>query len=225
MTDRPAPGGPGRPARDAARAAGRGVPGHSAPPPRVEAGRPPRPMSTAAPLPALLLALALVAGCQPDASAETTAPGGADDGQPIVEVASAEALVKDLDGVEADWVVLNFWATWCAPCRVEFPDFIRYDAEVEGSGIEVRFVSLDDPDQLAAVRAFLADHDVTEPSYLYTGQGDVTSALNPFVGAALPITMVLDADRIVQHTHVGLMQYPELKETVAKVQAGEPVDS
>ena len=184
-------------------------------------------MPTAAPPLALLLALALaVGGCQPDASAET---GGADDGanddRPLVEVASAEALVNDLDGVEADWVVLNFWATWCAPCRVEFPDFIRYDAEVEGSGIEVRFVSLDDPRDLDAVRAFLADHDADEPSYLYTGQGDVTAELNPFVGAALPITMILDADRIVQYTHVGLLQYPELKETVAKVQAGETVDS
>ena len=178
-------------------------------------------MTTTAPPPALLLALALVAGCQPDAAAETQGGGAGDaDGQPVVEVASAEALVDDLDGVEAEWVVLNFWATWCPPCRVEFPDFTRYDAEMDGEGVDVRFVSLDDPRDLDAVRAFLADHDVDDPSYLYTGQGDVTSELNPFVGAALPITMILDADRIVQHTHVGLLQYPELKETVAAVRAG-----
>ena len=181
-------------------------------------------MTTAPPL-ALLLALALVAGCQPDAAAETQAGGAeAADGQPVVEVASAEALVEDLDGVEAEWVVLNFWATWCPPCRVEFPDFTRYDAEMEGEGVDVRFVSLDDPRDLGAVRAFLADHAVEDPSYLYTGQGDVTSELNPFVGAALPITMILDADRIVKHTHVGLLQYPELKETVAAVRAGEDPD-
>ena len=185
-------------------------------------------MTRTAPPLALLLALALVAGCQPDASAETNGRGGgepADDGQPLVEVASAEALVKDLDGVDADWVVLNFWATWCGPCRVEFPDFTRYAAEMDGGDVDVRFVSLDDPRDLPAVRAFLAEHGVDDPSYLYTGQGDVTSELNPFVGAALPITMVLDADRIVQHTHVGLLQYPELKETVAAVRAGEdPTD-
>lgn len=185
-------------------------------------------MSTTAPLLALFLAFALVAGCQPDAAAEANGSGGADapDGQPLVEVASAEALVNDLDGVEADWVVLNFWATWCPPCRVEFPDFTRYDAEMEGKGVDVRFVSLDDARDLPAVRAFLAEHEVSDPSYLYTGQGDVTSQLNPFVGAALPITMILDADRIVQHTHVGILQYPELKETVTTVRAGgTPSDS
>ncbi|MDT0632526.1 TlpA disulfide reductase family protein [Rubrivirga sp. S365] len=188
-------------------------------------------MKTAAPPLALLLALALVAGCQPDASAGTAGEGGADaatvdDDQPIVEIASAKALVDDLDGVDADWVVLNFWATWCGPCRVEFPDFTRYDEEMDGQGVDVRFVSLDDPRELAAVRAFLAEHEVEDPSYLYTGQGDVTSELNPFVGAALPITMVLDADRIVQHTHVGLLRYPELKETVATIRAGgTPSDS
>ena len=185
-------------------------------------------MTKTAPPLALLLTLALVAGCQPDAAAEASEAGGAgqtaSDG-PIVEVASAESLVKDLDGVDAEWVVLNFWATWCAPCRVEFPDFTRYAAEMEGEGVDVRFVSLDDPRDTEAVRAFLAEHGVDDPSYLYTGQGDVTSELNPFVGAALPITMILDADRIVQHTHVGLLQYPELKATVAAVRAGEdPTD-
>lgn len=174
-------------------------------------------MTTAPPL-LLVLLLATAVGCQPDASAETA--GGVADDATLIAVASAESLVDDLDGVDAEWVVLNFWATWCAPCRVEFPDFMRYDAEMEGEGVAVRFVSLDDPRDLDAVRTFLAEHDVDDPSYVYTGSGDVTSELNPFIGAALPITMILDGDRIVRYSHVGLLQYPELRETVATVRAG-----
>ena len=176
-------------------------------------------MTTVPPL-VLLLALALLAGCQPDASAETVGSDGVGDGPPLVDVANAEALVSDLDRVDADWVVLNFWATWCAPCRVEFPDFVRYNAEMADEGVAVRFVSLDDGRDIDAVQAFLAEYEIDDPSYLYTGSGDITSELNPFVGAALPITMILDDDRIVRHSHVGLMQYPELVETVETVRAG-----
>ncbi|WP_420457389.1 TlpA family protein disulfide reductase [Rubrivirga sp.] len=171
--------------------------------------------------PLLLLTLLAVAGCTSDtadADASADAAPGAD--LPLVEVASAEALVDDLDGLDADLVVLNFWATWCVPCRQEFPEFVRYGQEMEGEGVHVRFVSLDQPTDLPLVRAFLAEHDVSDPSYLYTGQGDVTSQLNPFVGGALPITMVLDGDGIVQDTHVGVMSYDELVATVDAARTG-----
>lgn len=171
-----------------------------------------------------VLALSVLVGCaaDPAADAEGDATGTpeTDYDQPIVEVASAEALVEDLDGLDAEMVVLNFWATWCGPCRTEFPEFIRFDREMGDEGVHVRFVSLDQPADLALVEAFLAEHELDDPSYLYTGQGDVTSQLNPFVGGALPITMVLDGDGIVQDTHVGMMTYDALAETVAAVRGG-----
>ena len=173
----------------------------------------------------LLSVLVLAAtGCASDTPAAASEPGpdGEASGVPLVEVASAEALVDDLDGLDAEVIVLNFWATWCGPCRMEFPEFIRYDREMEAEGVHVRFVSLDQPSDLPAVRAFLAEHEVDDPSYLYTGQGDVTAQLNPFVGGALPITMVLDGDGIVQDTHVGMMTYDELTASVAAVRTGEP---
>ena len=169
----------------------------------------------------VLLAVLLVgalSGCRADSAVD---PGDASASDPaVIEVATAEALVNDLDSIDAETVVLNFWATWCGPCRAEFPEFIRFDDEMSGQGVEVRFVSLDLPDDLAQVRAFLDEHGVEEPTYLYTGQGDLTSALNPFVGSTLPVTMVLDRGRIVRATHVGLMSYDQLTEAVASVQAG-----
>lgn len=163
-------------------------------------------------------------GSDPTPQADATATGGSEPeveySSPIVEVASAAALVDDLDALEAETVVLNFWATWCGPCRLEFPEFIEYDREMEGEGVSVRFVSLDQPTDLPLVKAFLAEHEVDDPSYLYTGQGDMTRQLNPFVGGAIPITMILDGEGIVQHTHVGRMSYDDLSETVATIRAG-----
>lgn len=178
----------------------------------------------------LPLLLAAVMGCgvnsDGDANAAEADAGASADGlppldePPVVDVASAEALVDDVEAMEAETIVLNFWATWCAPCRVEFPEFVRYDGEMDGEGVEVRFVSLDNPTDLSLVRRFLIDHGVTEPSYLYTGQGDLTSQLNPFVGGTVPITMILDGSGIVQHTHVGMMTYDDLAQSVATVRAG-----
>ena len=147
----------------------------------------------------LLLALPLVAGCAGEA-----------DPAPIREIASAEALVQDLDGQGARVTVVNVWATWCAPCRAEFPDLVRLDAEREADGVEVRFVSVDDGDALPSVRTFLAEHGVDEPSYLYTGEADFAQQFDPFLGYAVPITLILDARGILQSSRMGQVSYQEL---------------
>ena len=159
----------------------------------------------------LLSAVALAAGgC-----------GGSAAGAPsaIVEVDSAEAIVDDLDAVPARAVVLNLWATWCGPCRAEFPDLVAFDAERAADGVEVRFVSVDDADMLPAVRAFLDEHGVRDPSYLYTGDVDLAQQFDPFLGYAVPTTIVLDGDGIVQASRVGALDRAELDALVAPVLA------
>ena len=154
-----------------------------------------------------VLCLATLTGCGGDATVG--------DAGPVVEVASADALVNDLATLGADTVVLNFWATWCGPCIAEFPIFVAYGREQDD--VAVRFVSVDAPRDLDAVRTFLAEQRVTDPSYLYTGAGDVTTQLNPlFGGGAVPVTMVLDGDGIVEYTHVGAVTRDELDRLVAQ---------
>ena len=171
---------------------------------------------------ASLFALVLLAGCR----AEPTAPVPAGTGtSELIEVADAAALVESVAGLGKEAVVLNFWATWCGPCKAEFPAFVRYDAEHADDNVEVRFVSLDDARALPDVRAFLDEHGVTEPSYVYTGTTDVTSQLNPFVGGAIPITMILDGQGIVKFTTVGMMSFDELETQVEAVRRGDTPQS
>lgn len=140
---------------------------------------------------------------------------------PIIEVESAEALVQDLDDLDAETVVLNVWATWCMPCVAEFPHFVQYDREMNGKGVEVRFVSVDDPNVLPDVRAFLDQQNVTEPSFLYTGDTDLVSQFNPMYGGSVPITLILDQERVVRHMNLGTMSYEMLADAVSAVQRGE----
>ncbi|HEX8648909.1 MAG TPA: TlpA disulfide reductase family protein [Thermoleophilaceae bacterium] len=77
-------------------------------------------------------------------------PGGA---------AAFEARVRALRGHP---VVVNKWASWCGPCRNEFPYFQRLSVEL---GREVAFVGVDSQDNAGDAREFLGDYPVSFPSY------------------------------------------------------------
>ena len=74
---------------------------------------------------AAVLALA-VQGCTPAASEQYTP-------KPV----SLDALIGEIDSREGDVVVVNFWATWCLPCRVEFPDLVQFGKDFEDKGVDV----------------------------------------------------------------------------------------
>lgn len=171
----------------------------------------------------LLLLFAFV-GCQPGneglsaaASPATENPLDAErEAAPYVEVESAEALVDAIREVDADIVLVNYWATWCGPCRVEFPDLVRYDAEKDGEGIEVRFVSVDMPADGELVQEFLNEQGVTEPSFLYTGPGELLGQIDPLVAGVVPVTMVFDQEGTLLKSHLGLLSYDKIDTLIAE---------
>jgi thiol-disulfide isomerase/thioredoxin len=77
-------------------------------------------------------------------------------------------------------IVLNYWATWCIPCRAEIPEFNRMQADLGPKGVQVVGISMDE-DGAEAVKPFLKQVPVNYPVGLGTG----TISL-------LPITLVLD---------------------------------
>jgi thiol-disulfide isomerase/thioredoxin len=84
-------------------------------------------------------------------------------------------------------VLLNFWATWCPPCREEMPLFSRWQSEHQDKGLQVIGVSLDDDAALA--KEFLAEYPVTYPVVM----GDVKLA-ETFGGVlGLPLSYLIDA--------------------------------
>lgn len=110
---------------------------------------------------------------------------------------------RNLGQYQGKVVVVNFWATWCAPCKEEMPGFVRLQARWASKGVQ--FVGLAD-DSPAKVEAFGRSLGVNYPLWM----GDAVMTLsrrlgNP--GAKLPHTVILDAQGRVVESRLGL--YPE----------------
>lgn len=112
--------------------------------------------------------------------------------------------LKDMNGGSvrlADYkgkvVLLNFWATWCGPCRSEIPELVRLVQDHKDEGFEVIGVSIDDtPEQL---RAFAQEMKMNYPSLLMLEELD--NAFGPMW--ALPTTFIIDRHGSICLKHMG----------------------
>ena len=140
---------------------------------------------------------------------ETQVPEPAADASP----ADADAPIypsfklSDIDGVERDfseWAgrhrLLNFWATWCAPCRREIPLLKTFQDEHGDSGFQVIGIAVDFPDQVAA---YAEEAQFNYP--ILIGQEDAMAVAETsgveFIG--MPFTMIVAADGELLNTHIG----------------------
>jgi cytochrome c biogenesis protein CcmG/thiol:disulfide interchange protein DsbE len=109
-----------------------------------------------------------------------------------------KAAVKErLRALRGHPVVINKWASWCGPCRAEFPIFQSLATE---RGREVAFLGLDARDKRPAAAAFLSEFPVPYPSYVDPGE-DVARALG--APANFPITLFVDAKGKTVFIHQG----------------------
>ncbi len=111
-------------------------------------------------------------------------------------IGSESALAARLRSLRGYPVVLNVWASWCVPCRSEFP--LLANASVT-YGRRVAFLGADTEDQAANARSFLADHHVAYPSY--EASTEALSSLAAFEG--VPTTMFFDGEGKLVHLHFG----------------------
>ncbi|MEL6615143.1 MAG: TlpA disulfide reductase family protein [Bacteroidota bacterium] len=170
---------------------------------------------------ALLLALA---GCATEEASTPEAEVATDaltSGAPLVQIDGASELVDHLIEEDNEITVLNFWATWCAPCRVEFPDLIAYDDAMEDENVEVRFVSVDDAEMMPLVYEFLNEQELDERSYVAPNRMMLAEEFGPNYGVSLPTTLVLDREGIVRAAWTnGIIEPHVLDSLVTGVRSG-----
>jgi thiol-disulfide isomerase/thioredoxin len=129
-----------------------------------------------------------------------------------------EAALKSLLGAGAGRVrplLVNFWATWCGPCREEFPDLVKIRGQYDASRLDFILVSLDDPSDIEkAVPEFLSEQRANNfPSYLLHA-ADESVAINfvdPGWGGELPATFLYDRTGNVVFKHKGRIKPAELR--------------
>ncbi|MFB3827411.1 MAG: TlpA disulfide reductase family protein [Bryobacteraceae bacterium] len=85
-------------------------------------------------------------------------------------------------------VLVNFWATWCEPCRTEMPALAALERKWRGRGLVLVTVSADDPEQEAGARAFLEKSGVPAPAFIKRAKSDedFINAIDPKWSGALP---------------------------------------
>jgi peroxiredoxin len=103
-------------------------------------------------------------------------------------------------------VIVNFWATWCGPCKIEIPDFVKLYDQYKEKGLVIVGISVDDsPEQL---KAFMAEYKMNYPVLQMTP--DVESAWGPFYG--YPTSLIVARDGSICTKHLG----PATKEQFEK---------
>ena len=117
-------------------------------------------------------------------------------------------------------LLVNFWATWCDPCRDEFPDLVKIDNEFRPGTLDFVTVSLDDVTEIkSGVPKFLAQMKATMPAYLLNVNDPepAINAVDPKWQGDLPATFLYNSKREVIYKHFGRVNTAELREAIEKL--------
>lgn len=180
---------------------------------------------------ALTAALAACGG----SSADTGTGFVAGDGSIVLLDESARQSAPDLVGDTLDGgtfrlsdhlgevVVLNVWASWCAPCRAEAPELQALWEEFQGQGVQ--FVGLDTRDTAAAALAFIDAYGITYPNVIDTdGRLQLLFSEN-LPPQAIPSTLVIDADGRVAGRILGRVSESTLRALIEGALGSAPAGS
>jgi peroxiredoxin len=181
----------------------------------------------------LVVAALLLAGCAGGGDAVDVNNGGefrfvagtpAGEVIPEEERAAAPAFSGTLLGgdeftsaeLEGDVAVLNFWGSWCAPCRVETPEFQEVYADVRDDGVQFLGLNVKETSEQFAL-AFVDRFGIEFPS-LYDPRGEVALAFRDYPATAIPSTIVLDEEGRVAAVYTGEVSQEDLRRVIDLVQ-------
>lgn len=105
-------------------------------------------------------------------------------------------------------LIVNFWATWCAPCVEEMPDLVELQGEIGADGMQVIGIGIDSPSNIAE---FAAKHKISYPLYVGGVSGTELSRQLGNQSGGLPFTVVIDRDGQVRKTYLGRLKMEELR--------------
>jgi thiol-disulfide isomerase/thioredoxin len=145
------------------------------------------------------------------------ASGRAADATLIKGELDGKQLAAAIAGQKGHVVLVNFWATWCVPCREEFPDFVRLEKAYRSRGLRVIGVSTDLAKDLPKVEKFLAAAPPDFPNYRKKSGGDdqdFIESVDAKWGGELPFTVLYGKDGRKVRVLSGKQSYAELEKAI-----------
>ena len=126
--------------------------------------------------------------------------------------------LKDMNGADVSLsdfkgqvVLLNFWATWCGPCKYEIPTFVKLQDKYRDRGVAFLGLSVDDP--LDKLKPFAEKYSINYPLLVGLGHEDLQDAYGPIYG--IPITVMIDRQGNICKTHTGLATEAQLEKEIS----------
>lgn len=149
-----------------------------------------------------------------------TAPGAAAKQAALPDLGAAPAwMLKNLDGqpvrstdFKGKVMVVDFWATWCPPCREEIPGYVELQKKYAEKGLVIVGLSLDQQGP-GVVKSFAQRFGINYPLVM----GD-EATVEAFGGVeAIPTTFVIDREGRIRHKKVGMMAHDEYEKVIAQL--------
>jgi cytochrome c biogenesis protein CcmG/thiol:disulfide interchange protein DsbE len=107
-------------------------------------------------------------------------------------------------------IVLDFWATWCGPCKVEIPWFVEFQQKYSAKGLQVIGVSVDDT--VDKLKPYVAQFKMNYPVLQGLNHDDVQDAYGPMWG--IPVTALISRDGKICAKHTGMSSKPSFENEI-----------
>lgn len=162
------------------------------------------------------LALVVINGKTP-VGLTVTGEAGAGVCAPNPKTANLDFTLKNVNGASVNLaaykgkvILLDFWATWCSPCKVEIPGFMELYAKYKSRGLVVVGVSVDDT--IEQLRPFVAEYQMNYPVLLGVSNDAIQEAYGPMWG--LPTTFIIDRRGKICQKHMGLTAKEQFEKAI-----------
>jgi cytochrome c biogenesis protein CcmG, thiol:disulfide interchange protein DsbE len=133
-------------------------------------------------------------------------PGEPEDAAAAGKPAKLDFKLKDMHGVDVRLdsfkgkvILINFWATWCGPCKAEIPSLVELQEKYADDLVVLGF-SVDDPAE--KMRPYAEEYKVNYPLLVGNGREDVQNAFGPLLG--IPVSVIIGRDGIIAKKHTGI---------------------
>ncbi len=129
------------------------------------------------------------------------------------------AVQKLINANKGKALIVNFWATWCGPCRKEMPELIALEKKLAPKGVKLLLISADEPDDGDKAGEFLGSVGAPKPWYIKEAKDDdaFINAFDTKWSGALPATFIYDRNGKRVKSFIGEVEMKDIEAVIGKL--------